>query len=55
MPEDKYAFAPAAKLMQPNEIEALAKLFVSQGQSTVALENIDAGKIRNRSMSSIGG
>lgn len=31
MPEGKYAFAPASKLMQVEEIESLAKLFVSQG------------------------
>ncbi|RZJ64259.1 MAG: GTP 3',8-cyclase MoaA [Flavobacterium sp.] len=37
MPEEKYAFAPAAKLMQVGEIETLAKLFVSQGVKKIRL------------------
>ncbi len=37
MPEEKYAFAPAAKLMQPHEIETLAKLFVAQGVKKIRL------------------
>jgi len=37
MPEEKYAFAPAAKLMQPAEIETLAKLFVAQGVKKIRL------------------
>jgi cyclic pyranopterin phosphate synthase len=37
MPEEKYAFAPAAKLMQVHEIETLAKLFVAQGVKKIRL------------------
>jgi cyclic pyranopterin phosphate synthase len=37
MPEEKYAFAPAAKLMQVHEIEILAKLFVAQGVKKIRL------------------
>ncbi len=37
MPEEKYAFAPAAKLMQVDEIETLAKLFVAQGVKKLRL------------------
>lgn len=37
MPDEKYAFAPAAKLMQPDEIETLAKLFVAQGVNKIRL------------------
>lgn len=37
MPEEKYAFAPAAKLMQVAEIESLAKLFVAQGVKKIRL------------------
>ena len=37
MPEEKYAFAPAAKLMQPHEIEIIAKLFVSEGVKKIRL------------------
>ena len=37
MPEEKYAFAPAAKLMQVQEIETLAKLFVAQGVKKIRL------------------
>ena len=31
MPDEDYDFAAAASLMQPAEIEALAKIFVEQG------------------------
>jgi cyclic pyranopterin phosphate synthase len=37
MPEEKYAFAPAAKLMQVDEIETIAKLFVEQGVKKIRL------------------
>jgi cyclic pyranopterin phosphate synthase len=37
MPEEKYAFAPAAKLMQVYEIETLAKLFVANGVKKIRL------------------
>lgn len=37
MPEEKYAFAPSAKLMQPGEIETISKLFVSQGVRKIRL------------------
>jgi GTP 3',8-cyclase len=37
MPEEKYAFAPAAKLMQVHEIEQLAKLFVANGVTKIRL------------------
>lgn len=37
MPEEKYEFAPAAKLMQVEEIETLAKIFVSQGVKKIRL------------------
>jgi len=37
MPEEKYAFAPAAKLMQVHEIATLAKLFVAQGVKKIRL------------------
>lgn len=37
MPEEKYAFAPASKLMQVNEIETLAKLFVANGVKKIRL------------------
>lgn len=37
MPEEKYAFAPTAKLMQVHEIETLAKLFVAQGVKKIRL------------------
>jgi len=37
MPEEEYDFAPAAKLMQPAEIEALAKIFVAQGVKKIRL------------------
>ena len=37
MPEEEYDFAPASKLMQPKEIEALAKIFVQQGVKKIRL------------------
>jgi len=37
MPEEKYAFAPAAKLMQVDEIETIAKLFVAHGVKKIRL------------------
>lgn len=37
MPEEKYAFAPAAKLMQVDEIETIAKLFVENGVKKIRL------------------
>lgn len=37
MPEEDYAFAPASHLMQPDEIEKLAKIFVEQGVKKIRL------------------
>jgi len=37
MPDEKYAFAPAAKLMQPPEIETLAKMFIANGVKKIRL------------------
>ncbi|KUJ50026.1 GTP 3',8-cyclase MoaA [Chryseobacterium sp. JAH] len=37
MPEEKYAFAPAAKLMQVDEIEKIAQLFVEYGVKKIRL------------------
>ena len=37
MPEEEYDFAPASKLMQPAEIETLAKLFVQEGVKKIRL------------------
>lgn len=37
MPEEKYAFAPASKLMQADEIENIAKLFVENGVKKIRL------------------
>ena len=37
MPEDEYEFAPASKLMQKDEIVALAKTFVSLGVNKIRL------------------
>lgn len=37
MPEETYAFAPASKLMQVNEIETIAKLFVAHGVKKIRL------------------
>lgn len=37
MPEEDYEFTPHSKLMQPEEIESLAKLFVDNGVSKIRL------------------
>jgi cyclic pyranopterin phosphate synthase len=37
MPEEEYDFTPASRLMQPWEIETLAKLFVEQGVKKIRL------------------
>ncbi len=37
MPEEEYEFTPTEKLMQVNEIEALAKIFVAQGVNKIRL------------------
>jgi cyclic pyranopterin phosphate synthase len=37
MPEEEYEFTPPAKLMQVDEIEAIAKIFVSQGVNKIRL------------------
>ena len=37
MPEEEYDFTPAPQLMQTNEIEALAKIFVSLGVNKIRL------------------
>jgi len=37
MPEEEYTFTPASKLMQVDEIEALAKIFVAQGVKKIRL------------------
>lgn len=37
MPEEDYEFTPHSKLMQPEEIEALAKLFVENGVNKIRL------------------
>lgn len=37
MPEEDYVFTPASQLMQVNEIEALAKIFVEQGLNKIRL------------------
>jgi cyclic pyranopterin phosphate synthase len=37
MPEEDYDFTPASRLMQPNEILALAKIFVAQGVKKIRL------------------
>jgi GTP 3',8-cyclase len=37
MPEEGYEFTPASRLMQPDEIEAIAKIFVSQGINKIRL------------------
>src|SRR6478609_2329962 len=37
MPEEDYDFTPASHLMQPNEIETLAKIFVAEGVSKIRL------------------
>ncbi|MEP6926592.1 MAG: GTP 3',8-cyclase MoaA [Ginsengibacter sp.] len=37
MPEEDYDFTPASRLMQPHEIETLAKIFVDQGVKKIRL------------------
>src|SRR5258706_5022426 len=37
MPEEDYEFTPASQLMQAGEIEALAKIFVSEGVNKIRL------------------
>lgn len=37
MPEEDYDFTPASRLMQPHEIETLAKIFVEQGVKKIRL------------------
>jgi cyclic pyranopterin phosphate synthase len=37
MPEEHYVFTPASQLMQADEIEALAKIFVSEGVNKIRL------------------
>lgn len=37
MPEENYSFTPAAKLMQVDEIEAIAKIFVQEGVRKIRL------------------
>jgi cyclic pyranopterin phosphate synthase len=37
MPEEKYAFAPVSKLMQADEIETIARLFVDNGIKKIRL------------------
>jgi cyclic pyranopterin phosphate synthase len=51
MPEEEYEFTPASRLMQPDEIEAIANTFVAQGVNKIRLTGgeplvrKDAGKI----------
>ncbi len=51
MPEEEYDFTPASRLMQANEIETLATIFVEQGVTKIRLTGgeplvrKDAGKI----------
>jgi cyclic pyranopterin phosphate synthase len=37
MPEEEYTFTPASKLMQADEIESIAKIFVAQGVKKIRL------------------
>jgi cyclic pyranopterin phosphate synthase len=37
MPEEDYEFTPASRLMQPDEIESLAKIFVANGVNKIRL------------------
>ena len=37
MPEEEYSFTPQARLMQADEIEAIARVFVSQGVDKIRL------------------
>lgn len=51
MPEEDYEFTPASRLMQADEIEAIAKIFVTEGVNKIRLTGgeplvrKDAGKI----------
>ena len=37
MPEEDYDFTPTSRLMQPNEINTIAKIFVEQGVNKIRL------------------
>lgn len=37
MPEEEYEFTPAGRLMQPDEIESIARVFVEQGVNKIRL------------------
>jgi cyclic pyranopterin phosphate synthase len=37
MPDEEYAFTPASRLMQPEEMETLAKIFVAEGVKKIRL------------------
>ena len=37
MPEEDYEFTPASRLMQPDEIESITKIFVAQGVNKIRL------------------
>ena len=37
MPEEDYEFTPASRLMQPDEIESIAKIFIAQGVNKIRL------------------
>src|SRR6185312_13615091 len=37
MPDEEYDFTPASRLMQANEIEMLAKIFVDEGVTKIRL------------------
>jgi cyclic pyranopterin phosphate synthase len=37
MPEEEYEFTPASRLMQPGEIESIARVFVTQGVKKIRL------------------
>ena len=37
MPEEEYEFTPASRLMQADEIETLAKIFVNEGVTKIRL------------------
>ena len=51
MPEEEYEFTPVSRLMQPDEIESISKIFVAQGVNKIRLTGgeplvrKDAGKI----------
>jgi len=51
MPEEEYEFTPTSRLMQPDEIESISKIFVAQGVNKIRLTGgeplvrKDAGKI----------